>query len=110
SERTLRVIVETAPSSRSNAFSKFSARVVELGGVVRLALNGGKSAAVEIAGTALEELAADNAVKYISLDRDTKATGHLEITTGASLVRNYGTATTGTIDGHGIGIAVLDSG
>jgi hypothetical protein len=54
SERTLQVIVETAPSSRSNAFSKFSARVGELGGVVRLALNGGKSAAVEIAATALD--------------------------------------------------------
>jgi serine protease AprX len=73
-------------------------------------LNEGKSAAIEISARFIRDLEADTAVKFISLDRPTQVTGHLEVTTGAAIARTYGTSTTGTIDGRGIGIAVLDSG
>src|SRR5215471_15060781 len=59
-------------------------------------------------------------VSYACLDRGVKVTGHLETTTGADQARNYGVtttvplgpapATTGLVDGSGIGIAILDSG
>src|SRR5580765_3005848 len=106
----VRVIVDTKSSSNSAAYSRLMVRISTMGGIVMRSLNSGKTAAVEIPASAISAFADDNAVKYISLDRNTQVTGHVETTTGASLVRNYGTATTGTIDGHGIGIAVLDSG
>src|SRR5581483_6718173 len=55
-------------------------------------------------------IAARDDVNYMSYDRATLLTGHLETTTGAGQARNYGTAATGTIDGTGVGIAILDSG
>src|SRR6266496_4863174 len=106
----VRVIVDTKSSANSAAYSHLMARIGDLGGIVFRSLNSGKTAAVEIPASAISALADDNAVNYISLDRNTQVTGHVETTTGASLVRNYGTTSTGTIDGHGIGIAVLDSG
>jgi serine protease AprX len=81
-----------------------------LGGVITRTLNSGKTAAVEVPGTVINLLANDSGIKYISLDRDTKVAGHLETAAGADLARTYGTSTTGTIDGTGIGIAILDSG
>ena len=47
-------------------------------------------------------------VHHISLDRETKFLGHVETTTGVSAMR----ATTGnsSIDGRGIGIAIVDTG
>src|SRR5205807_4836526 len=59
---------------------------------------------------AIAALAARSDVNYVSIDRPTKSTGHLETTTGADQARSYGTSSTGTIDGTGIGIAILDSG
>ncbi len=56
----------------------------------------------------VRELIEDEDVAYISPDRETEATGHIETTTGASLVRSLVTGT--TIGGNGIGIAILDSG
>src|SRR5207247_10514745 len=72
--------------------------------------NKGKSLSVQIPASSVVTLSADNAVKYISLDRKTQVTGHLETTTGAEDARYLGTDDTGTIDGSGIGIAILDSG
>src|SRR5689334_9518893 len=109
-DKLIRVIVDTAASEKSAAFSNVMGRINDLGGTIFRSLNDGKTAAVEIPASALLDLANDNGVKYITLDRDTACTGHLETTTGAALVRNYGTTSTGTIDGHGIGIAILDSG
>ncbi len=56
----------------------------------------------------LAELINDEDVAYISPDRETEANGHIETTTGASLVRSLVSGT--TIGGNGIGVAVLDSG
>src|SRR5215813_6200005 len=106
----VRVIIDTAPPPNSAAYARLMGKIADMGGIIFQNLNGGKTAGVEIAVSAIQELSEENGVKYISLDRATQVTGHLEITTGASLVRNYGTASTGTIDGHGIGIAILDSG
>lgn len=58
----------------------------------------------------LGELASRSDVEYVSLDRPTRAAGHLETTTGASIARYYGSSSTGNIDGSGVGIAILDSG
>src|SRR6185369_9611232 len=109
-DKMVRVIIDTAPSQKSAAFSNLMGRINDLGGTIFRSLNDGKTAAVQIPARALRDLENDKGIKYITLDRDTNVTGHLEATTGASLVRNYGNAGTGTIDGHGIGIAVLDSG
>lgn len=56
------------------------------------------------------EIASESDVNYVSLDRPTQATGHLETTTGANIARNYGNSSTGSINGSGVGIAILDSG
>ena len=109
-ESVVRVIVDTRPAPGSNAYSRLMARIVEMGGIVMRSLNSGKTAAVQIAASAIGELASDNGVKYVSLDRATQATGHLETTTGAAAARNYGTSSTGPIDGYLVGIAILDSG
>src|ERR1044072_5390078 len=56
----------------------------------------------------IRELADDPEVASVSPDRDTFASGHVEVTTGADVARALG----GTIsyNGSGIGVAVLDSG
>ena len=65
---------------------------------------------------ALEELAARSEVHHISADREVQAFGHVTATTGADAVRQQtttsalGITTNYTLDGSGIGIAVLDSG
>ena len=63
---------------------------------------------IEAPRTAIRQLAAEGSVAYVSPDRAVAASGHLENTTGAALIR----ATTGytSMDGTGIGIAVIDSG
>ena len=109
-ERLVRVIVDTTPSPTSSAFFKLRARISEMGGTVIRSLNGGQTTSVEIAASALQALASDNGVKYICPDRATQVAGHLETTTGAAAARSYGTTATGTIDGNGVGIAILDSG
>ncbi|HMF55691.1 MAG TPA: S8 family peptidase, partial [Pyrinomonadaceae bacterium] len=65
---------------------------------------------------AVTALATRSEVRYISLDRQTVAAGHVTTTTGADAVRVQtslsllGLTTTYALDGTGIGIAVVDSG
>ena len=80
------------------------------GGLLKRTLNKVNAITCELPPAAVALLAARTDVKYVALDREAKVNGHLETTTGAALVRNYGTTGTGTIDGRGIGIAILDSG
>ena len=108
--RRVRVIVDAREASSNRAYAKLRGRISDLGGLVIRSLNGGQTAALEIPASMVAALAADEGVNYISLDRPTRAAGHLETTTGAALARYYGTSATGPIDGHGIGIAILDSG
>ena len=70
----------------------------------------------EVPVKALEELAARNEVNHLSLNSEVRAFGHVTATTGADLVRQQtttsllGVTTSYTLDGSGIGVAVLDSG
>ena len=59
----------------------------------------------------IRELAQSEEVEYISPDRETSASGHLETTTGTAQIRALlsGGITT-NLNGDGIGIAVIDSG
>jgi serine protease AprX len=56
----------------------------------------------------LDELAARSDVRYISLNRQAKRTGHISLTSGADAARALGGST--PYQGNGIGIAVMDSG
>ncbi len=68
---------------------------------------------IELPVTAAEQIAAVRGAKHLSLDRKTVSLGHIETTTGASLVRsvlpNLVPGLTTQLDGTGIGIAIVDS-
>ncbi|HEY0659570.1 MAG TPA: S8 family serine peptidase, partial [Pyrinomonadaceae bacterium] len=63
---------------------------------------------VDLPVRAAEAVAAAHASKHLSLDKDLKILGHVDMTTGVLAAR----AQTGnsTLDGRGIGIAIVDSG
>ena len=64
---------------------------------------------IEAPRAAIRQLAADSNIAYISPDRLVQPTGIVEKTTGTNLIRGLlGTKT--SVDGKGIGIAILDSG
>jgi hypothetical protein len=67
-----------------------------------------KTLQVEIPVKAIEALASSGLTNYISPDVPVRSFGHVTATTGADLVRTQ--SLTATLDGLGIGIAVLDSG
>jgi serine protease AprX len=107
---TVRVIIQTNTALQGQAFSKLLTKISRLGGVVGRRLTNDRYLAVRLPAAMITGLATDEAVSYMSLDKTTQVSGHLETTTGAALARNLGTTTTGTINGTGIGIAILDSG
>ena len=55
-----------------------------------------------------EEIADVQSAKHLSLDQEINLLGHIETTTGVSLVRTL--TNTSQLDGSGVGIAVVDSG
>jgi serine protease AprX len=63
---------------------------------------------VEMPLRAVKELASFDAVSFISLDKETEFLGHIENTAGATLMRSQ--TGNSTLDGRGIGIAIIDSG
>ncbi|HYY41290.1 MAG TPA: S8 family serine peptidase, partial [Pyrinomonadaceae bacterium] len=65
---------------------------------------------LELPVAAAEALAARGDVRFVSLDRENMAFGHVSLTTGADAVRPLAGTNSGELDGTGIGIAVLDSG
>jgi subtilisin family serine protease len=67
---------------------------------------------VELPKAVLNELAESEDVQFVSADQAVKALGHLTTTTGAEAVRTQTNAAGQryTLDGTGIGIALLDSG
>src|SRR5205085_4605819 len=87
---------------------------------VRATFSNFNAQAVELPESVVDELASFSEVTYVSVDRATQSLGHVSLTTGADAVRQQtrttttllgGTTTTSyTLDGTGIGIAVLDSG
>lgn len=88
----------------NDLFSRYGARVE-----ARLEQLG--ALAVNIPVSAVEELAANSNSRYISLDQPTQTLGysHVENTTGAANVRS-GVLSSATVDGTGVGIAIIDSG
>jgi serine protease AprX len=61
----------------------------------------------------IQSLSQSGMINYVSPDRLTQRTGHIENTTGVTQVRNQaanGLRPAYTLDGDGVGIAVLDSG
>src|SRR5881396_1704259 len=75
---TLRVIVDTRPSTSSAVYSKLLAKIAGMGGIVFRNLNQGKSVSIQIPASVVVTLSADSAVKFVSLDRATQVAGHLE--------------------------------
>src|ERR1043166_3049878 len=94
---------DAADSSSDLDLSRKSSRL-------KIALKHFNARALELPAKFIEELAARPDVSYVSLDRETVPFGHVTATTGADAIRTtHGTNTT-SLDGTGIGIAVLDSG
>jgi subtilisin family serine protease len=103
------VILQTADLNDPKLASLFSRYGVEINS--RMAQLG--TMRVEVPAGALKELAASGATRYLSPDRDVRSLGHVTLTTGTDAVRSggllsglFGT----TLDGSGVGIAVIDSG
>ena len=66
------------------------------------------SLSVDLPLSAARQLAAEGDIAYLSPDRPVFSTGHLEAATAAKQIRNLVNGT--SLDGRGIGIAILDSG
>ena len=80
--------------------------------VVRAQLNELRITIVEVSNRRLSALVYDDSVAFVAPDRDIKLLSHLTTTTGTENIRR-GTKPDGitySVDGTGIGIAVLDSG
>ena len=67
------------------------------------------SLAIELPPSVVESLNQFEEIEFVSVDSDIRPFGgHVAHTTGADNVRSM--ATTGALDGTGIGIAIIDSG
>ena len=83
--------------------------LTRLGGKINKLHQNMALATIEVPRSRIRELAAETDVEYVSPDRPTMAFGHIETTTGAEQARKLSSSLT-TIDGTGVGIAVIDSG
>src|SRR5947209_5492600 len=63
---------------------------------------------VDLPAAAVSALSSRTDVSYMSLNRNLKQLGHVTLTTGTDAARSLAPGT--TLDGSGIGIAVIDSG
>jgi subtilisin family serine protease len=100
-----RVIIQPSPTAPRNAIS---AKLASLGGRVRQTYRNLNLISAELPLSRVRELEADAAVAWISTDRTVQATGFVEATTGAAQSRTLKSGA--TMDGAGIGIAIIDSG
>ena len=76
-------------------------------------ISGSETMVVNMPLSMVQTLSSSSLVNYISPDRPIASSGHLEDTTGTSLVRSLPTLLglgTETVKGDGVGIAILDSG
>ena len=79
-----------------------------MNGRIKKSFNNVGLVSAELPLSNIKELVNSENVAYISPDRETSATGHLENTTGTVQIRALVSGT--TLNGNGIGIAVIDSG
>ncbi|HKQ52652.1 MAG TPA: S8 family serine peptidase [Pyrinomonadaceae bacterium] len=104
SDERVNVIIEPTSSWSSS----LNYTVTGNGGKVSKTFKNFTSRTVSLPPAAVEALANNPEVAYVSLDRPVKLLGHVSLTTGADAARNAGGST--PYDGTGIGIAVMDSG
>jgi len=104
-EVTRQVIVQLSDTATP---AGLRAKLARLGGRIHQSHDALGLATIELPAGHVRELASDTDIIYVSPDRPVAATGHLETTTGATLIRDLVRST--TLDGRGIGIAVIDSG
>ena len=102
------MLAEEVRANKSRALSVRS-RLQSLNGQFKQSYSRLGLVTAELPSSRVRELIQDENIAYVSPDRATQATGHVELTTGASLVRSLLGGTT-TVDGTGIGIAIIDSG
>jgi serine protease AprX len=100
------VIIQTAKKPKR----KFLESLGQRGCIISGLYESLPAVSAQIPISTITEFASRREIDYISLDRPIQVMGHVETTTGADQVRNYGTKATGDIDGSDIAIAVLDSG
>ena len=102
----VRVIIQTAQQSDA-----IDSTLEESGGSNIRKFNNFAIRVVTLPVNAAMNIAARSDVSYVSLNRDVRPLGHLSRTTGADQIRNSGPGNnSSSIDGTGIGIAVVDSG
>src|SRR6185369_506451 len=103
------VIVQSTTSSSPGLLGGLLNTV---GGIVIGVLSNLNMQIVDVEANAVETLAADSNVAYVSLDAPVRSSGHVTTTTGAQQVRPQKSllGLNDTLDGSGITIAVLDSG
>src|SRR6185369_4052001 len=93
SDTTIDSTIEYSGGSNLRKFKNFAVRVATL------------------PAQAAANLASRSDVAYVSLNRDVRPMGHLSRTTGADQARSTAGSETGSsLDGTGIGIAIIDSG
>lgn len=100
-----RVIIQPSLTAPRNAIS---AKLASLGGRVRQTYRHLDLISAELPLSRVRDLEAEAAVAWISTDRAVQATGFVEATTGAAQSRTLKSGA--TMDGTGIGIAIIDSG
>ena len=105
SEQIRRILVRPKADAPRNAVSN---KLTSLGGKVRQTYKSFGLLSAELPLGKMRDLEADFNVEYIAPDRALRPSGLMEATTGTDQIRNL--ISTTTLDGHGIGIAVLDSG
>ncbi|MGH9904917.1 MAG: S8 family serine peptidase, partial [Pyrinomonadaceae bacterium] len=108
SDETVQVILQL-----NGAVSKELAALLKSNGIkIKKHFSNFNSFAVELPAGVIEQLAMVPEVSFVSSDSPIQILGHLSSTTGADDVRQQSNASGGsyTLDGSGIGIAVLDSG
>jgi serine protease AprX len=93
---------------KDQARARISAFFQSNGIKIKSELNNLHIKVIEMPLQAVKELASFDAISFISFDKETEFLGHIETTTGAAAMRAQ--SGNSTIDGRGIGIAVLDSG
>ncbi|MFN2500537.1 MAG: S8 family serine peptidase [Pyrinomonadaceae bacterium] len=110
-EQLVRVIISLSENPRA----QLTALLNRNGVYVRAHYRNLGNMVVDLPGSAIAELQTYSEVTFISGDTSTRAFGHVTATTGADAVRVsttsglLGTVTT-SLDGTGIGIAIVDSG
>lgn len=88
--------------------SVLKSKVLDVGGKIYKIHQNMSLATVDIPRSRVNELAEAVEVEYVSPDRPLMAFSHLETTTGTEQIRKLVSGM--TLDGKGIGIAIIDSG